>query len=148
MPRTPAQERAAGYRSGLEDATAEMLRTRCTIPWAYEPGRISYTVPSRSAHYTPDFVFANGVVVETKGRWLTEDRKKIKLIREQYPGLALRMVFTRSKTTISKTSKTTYAAVCERLGIPFADKTIPPSWWEEPPDETSLFTLRAMGIVL
>jgi hypothetical protein len=123
--------REHGYRSGLEVKIAKQLGD-AGIGFKYEPFPITYQVPARTARYTADFVLHNGIVVETKGRWLTEDRKKIKLIAEQYPALDLRMVFSNSNAKIGKKSKTSYADYCRLIEIPYADKLIPQEWLDEP----------------
>jgi hypothetical protein len=81
--------------------------------------------------YTPDFQLPNGIIIETKGRFVTADRQKHRLIREQYPELDIRFVFSNSKARISKQSQTTYAAWCERYGFKYADRWIPEDWFNE-----------------
>lgn len=140
-----ARARAEGYRSGLEVRACKELDAR-GIAYAYEPFRIPYAVPSRPAHYTPDFVLVgNGIVVETKGRWVAEDRKKAKLIREQYPDLDFRLVFSNPNARISKTSQTSYGMVATKLGIPFARERIPEEWLHEPPNEASLAIIKGFS---
>ena len=39
---------------------------------------------------------------------------------------------------IRKGSKTTYSKICEKLGIPFADKEIPIQWLKEKPNKRSM----------
>lgn len=73
-------------------------------------------------------MLANGIVVETKGRFITADRQKHLLVKAQHPDLDIRFVFSNSRTRISKTSKTTYADWCRKYGFMFADKSIPPEW--------------------
>lgn len=121
-----------GYRSGLEEAIAQDL-DRKKIEYAYEDkaNKIGYTIPASEHTYLPDFRLSNGIIVETKGRFVAADRKKHKLIKEQHPELDIRFVFSNSNTKISKKSKTTYGAWCEKLGIPYADKTIPEAWLKE-----------------
>lgn len=119
-----------GVRSGLEDVICKELSER-GVPYKYEELTITYTQPEKQRKYTPDIVLENGIIVEIKGRWVTADRQKIGLVKKQYPDLDLRMVFSNSKTKISKTSKTTYADYCDKLGIPFADKMIPDEWIDE-----------------
>ena len=120
-----------GYRSGLEDLVAKQLES-ASIPFEYEPkdGKIEYAKPASKHKYTPDFVFPN-FIIETKGRWVTADRKKHKLIKEQHPEIEVRFIFSNSKTRISKTSRTTYAKYCEMNGWKYADKVIPDSWLKE-----------------
>ena len=52
---------------------------------------------------------------------------------QQHPELDIRFVFSNSSAKISKRSKTTYAIWYDKLGIPYADKTIPVKWFTEPP---------------
>lgn len=91
---------------------------------------IRYSKPESHHRYTPDFPL-RPIIIETKGRFLSADRKKHELIKEQHPDLDIRFVFTRSATCISKTSKTTYADWCRKRGFQFADKVIPPDWIKE-----------------
>jgi hypothetical protein len=112
------------------------------VEFGYEIVTLPYEV-REVRKYTPDFVLLrNGIVVESKGRWVTADRKKIRLIRAQYPALDLRIVFSNSRSRISKQSKTTYAAFCEAQGIPYADKAIPSAWLKEPINHQSLAVIR------
>jgi hypothetical protein len=94
-----------GYRSGLEHGISNDL-TEAKINFGYETTKISYIIPERTSKYTVDFTLPNGILVETKGRWTTEDRKKHLLIREQHPELDIRIVFQSSKSKIRKGSKT------------------------------------------
>ena len=132
---TMTQRQAAlahGWRSGLEHRVADSLTDRGAI-FVYEARSLTYTVPERKRKYTPDFfiVTASGkeIIVETKGRWLRADRLKMKLVVEQHPHLEIRMVFQNPNAPISKGSKTTYAAWCDRhLGIPWAKGDVPDAW--------------------
>lgn len=116
-----------GFRSGLEETVAEWLTAR-KIKFGYEDQVIKYEKPAKIARYTPDFSLANGIIVETKGRFLTADRQKHLLIQKQHPELDIRFVFSNSKARISKQSKTTYADWCEKYGFIYADKQIPMEW--------------------
>jgi len=122
-----------GYRSGLEETVANYLQDR-NISFEYEDkaNTIKYIVPAKGHTYLPDFKLPNGIIVETKGRFLLADRKKHELIKQQHPEIDIRIVFSNSKTRISKSSKTTYGMWCEKIGIPYADKEIPQSWLDEP----------------
>ena len=122
---------AEGYRSGLEEVVAQDLTLRGVV-FTYEEVIISYSKPQKSHKYTPDFVLLeNGIIVETKGRFLTADRQKHLLIKQQHPHLDIRFVFSNSKAKISKTSKTTYADWCVKNGFKFADKKVPEAWLKE-----------------
>lgn len=118
------------YRSGLEDKVAAQLRD-AEIDAKYEEYQIPYEIPLSLHHYTPDFVLPNGIIIETKGVFDVDDRKKHLLIKKQYPKLDIRFVFSSSKTHIYKGSKTTYADWCNKYGFKFADKWIPDTWLRE-----------------
>lgn len=116
-----------GFRSGLELEISESLKNR-GIDGQYEANVIEYIKPITKHKYHPDFRLPNGIFVETKGRFLTADRKKHLLIKEQHPELDIRFLFQNSKVKISKNSKTTYASWCEKNGFLYADKEIPEEW--------------------
>ncbi len=134
---------AAGYRSGLEQRVEKELKAvGCSAE--FEPFKIPYAVPASQHRYTPDFVLENGIVIETKGRWDLDSRKKHKLLKEQYPDLDLRMVFSNSRAKIRKNAKTRYCDVCEKLGIMYADKSVPTDWVKEPANKKSLSIIKEM----
>lgn len=116
-----------GFRSGLEEKVAKQL-TEAGVAYEYETTKIKYVVPESVHKYTPDFVLPNGIIVETKGRFVVADRKKHLLIQKQRPDLDIRFVFSNSKTKISKGSKTSYADWCTKNNFIYADKEIPEEW--------------------
>lgn len=134
-----------GYRSGLEDAVADSLTAR-GVSFEYEGHTIRYLKPARQARYTPDFVLPNGIIVETKGRFVTADRQKHLLILDQHPDLDIRFVFSNPNTRISKQSKTTYAMWCDKHGFMFAKRDIPVAWIAEPKDPIRIEALKKAGI--
>ncbi len=118
----------AGFRSGLEQDNAKHLKVlRCSFE--YETKRIPYTPKVKT--YTPDFVLDNGIIVETKGRFLATDRAKHLLIKQQHPELDIRFVFSSSRQRISKRSKTTYGDWCSKHGYQYAEGLIPVAWTKE-----------------
>jgi hypothetical protein len=121
---------AYGFRSGLEEAIATRLTSQ-GVRFTFEELVIPYIKPERPAKYTPDFVLENGIIIESKGRFLTADRQKHLLIQKQHPHLDIRFVFSNSKTKISKRSSTTYADWCNRHEFRYADKEIPQAWLQE-----------------
>jgi hypothetical protein len=125
-----------GYRSGLEAALERQLRG-AGLPVLYEEMFIPFRV-DKSCKYTPDFILPNGIVVESKGRFITADRQKHLLIKAQHPELDIRFVFSRSASRIAKTSKTTYAKWCQTKGFKYADAVIPTAWLNEPVGPVSL----------
>lgn len=131
-----------GYRSGLEDTIAEDL-TKRGVPVVYEAVKIAYTPPQKTRTYTPDFVLPNFIIIESKGRFTTEDRQKHKFIKDEHPGLDIRFVFSRSATRLSKGSPTTYADWCRQYGFLFADRVVPEEWVLEGLNITSRDALEA-----
>ena len=120
-----------GFRSGLEDKIAENL-TNLGIPFEYEKLVIGYIQPAKDRKYTPDFVLLNNsIIIESKGRFITADRQKHLMIKEQYPDLDIRFVFSNSKAKLSKLSQTTYGMWCDKHGFKYADKDIPLTWLKE-----------------
>ena len=115
-----------GYRSGLEDVISEDLKKR-GVDFGYETVKIKWQL-IESKTYTPDFILPNGIIIESKGRFVLDDRKKHLKVREQNPDLDIRFVFSNSKNKIRKGSKTTYAMWCEKNNFLYADKRIPDEW--------------------
>lgn len=119
-----------GFRSGLEDKFIQELEEYGLDP-NYEAKKFEYIIPESKHNYTPDFPLSPHIVIETKGRWVVEDRQKMLLIKEQYPEIDFRIVFYNANQKIKKGSKTTYAMWCDKHGIKWANKTIPSEWVEE-----------------
>lgn len=121
-----------GWRSGLEESVAKQLDD-LKVSYTYEEFVIRYTPPAKVRRYTPDFVLANGIIVETKGRFLTADRQKHLAVQAEHPELDIRFVFSNANARISKASKTTYALWCETHGFQYASRLIPLAWLKEKP---------------
>lgn len=119
-----------GYRSGLEVEVAEDLNRRA-VPFRFESETVAYTRPEKQHRFTPDFVLPNGIIVETLGRFVTADRLKLRLIKQQHPLLDIRLVFSNSRGRLSKSSRTTYRMWCEKEGFLYSDKSIPQAWLDE-----------------
>lgn len=128
---------AGGWRSGLEDAVSRALTAQGTT-FSYERLVVPYLPPAKIRKYTPDFLLSNGIIVETKGRFVTADRQKHIQVKEQHPDLDIRLVFSNPHARISKTSKTTYAMWCDKHGFKYAAKAVPRSWCDEPIEEKRL----------
>jgi hypothetical protein len=126
-----------GYRSGLEDKVADQLRA-LLVPVYYEATKIRYTPPLKTRTYCPDYILPNGIIIETKGRFVTADRQKHKHIMSEHPDLDIRFVFSNPNQRISKTSKTTYAKWCNDYGFLYAAKLIPKDWLAEDPDTRAI----------
>ena len=123
----------AGYRSGLEEDTAAYLKKK-KVKFTYEKEKIKW-VDLKVRTYTPDFVLANGIIIETKGRFISVDRRKHKEIKKQFPELDIRFVFDNSRAKLYKGAKSSYGDWCNKHGFKYADKVIPDEWLEETEDE-------------
>jgi hypothetical protein len=121
---------AKGYRSGLEEKVGEQLK-KLKVNAEYESFKIPYIVPVINRTYTPDYLLPNGIVLELKGLFVLEDRKKHLLIKEQYPNLDIRFVFSNSRTKLRKGAKSNYGEWCKKHGFIYADKEVPHSWVKE-----------------
>lgn len=120
-----------GYRSGLEELVAAQLAA-AGIVFEYEAVRLGFTPPTKRKTYKPDFILPNGIVIETKGRFVTADRQKHRALKEEHPNLDIRFVFSRSRQFISKKSTTSYGDWCNRYQFLYADRLIPTEWLQEP----------------
>jgi hypothetical protein len=130
MFRRPMVHLRAAYRSGLEATLASVLAAQ-GIDAKFESFKIPFEQPAKKRHYTPDFLLPNGVIIETKGLFSPEDRQKMLWVKEQHPDLDIRMVFSNANAKLTKGSKTTYAAWCERSGYKYAHKVPPKEWLTE-----------------
>ena len=133
-----------GFRSGLEATIADQLRA-ASQPVVFEEFKIPWVL-HKDCTYTPDFLLPNGIIVESKGRFVTQDRQKHLVIQKQHPDLDIRFVFSRSSSKLSKVSKTTYGKWCSTKGFTYSDKTIPLSWLSEPVNETPLSKVRELFV--
>ena len=119
-----------GYHSGLEYDVSIQLDD-LGVPYTYEEVKIKFEQPASQHTYTPDFQLPNGIIVETKGRFLPKDRKKHLLVKAQHPDLDIRFVFSNPNAKISKGSKTTCAKWCEKNGFKYAKGRVPEEWIHE-----------------
>lgn len=117
------------YRSGLEKVVAEFLKQN-KKSFRYEDLKIEWK-DLRYRTYTPDFILDNGIIVETKGIFDNEDRRKHLAVREQHPELDIRLVFSNANAKLYKGSKTTYAMWCDKNEFLYSHRVIPPDWLKE-----------------
>lgn len=118
--------RRSGYRSGLEEKVVAALARR-SVTFEYEEHTLVFTPKAR--HYTPDlYLPLQDIYIEIKGYFLAKDRSKHLMIKDQYPDLDLRFVFSNPNNKLSKKSKTTYAGWCDRHGFLWAKGFVPKEW--------------------
>lgn len=114
------------YRSKFEAKIADQLKKN-KIKFTYETERVRFVMPESNHVYKPDFILPNGLFIETKGKWDSDSRKKMALVKEQHPKLDIRILFMRDQP-IRKGSETFYSDVCKKLGYEYAFKEIPAEW--------------------
>lgn len=100
---------------------AQLKRRRCN--YSYESESIPYTIVSK---YIPDFVIekASGkIYIECKGYLRPDDKRKLRSVIRQHPGIDLRIVFYKEVKQ--------YTAWADKLCIPWAIDKIPKEWFDE-----------------
>lgn len=124
-----ARARAMGYRSGLEVQTARYLDS-IGVKYGYENLKIEWE-DLKYRTYTPDIILMNGIIIETKGRFLPEDRRKHIAIQRQHPELDIRFVFSNANSRLYKGAKSRYCDWCDKYGFLWAHRVIPEPWLKE-----------------
>nr|WP_320145681.1 hypothetical protein [uncultured Anaeromusa sp.] len=132
------------FRSGLEVQIANEL-SKSGVSYRYELDKVVYIIPASKHEYRPDFVLPNGVIIEGKGLFESEDRKKQLLIKAQYPNLDIRFVFSNARQKLYKGSPTTYAMWADKHGFKWANKKVPKDWLLEPQKDTTGLIPRKKG---
>jgi len=129
MAKTKRYHAKGKYRSGLENTTALAL-AKCQKAVRYEQLKIEWE-DLRYRTYTPDFQLDNGILIETKGIFGSDDRNKHIEVRKQHPELDIRFVFSNSNAKLYKGAKSTYADWCDKKGFLWAHRVIPEVWLKE-----------------
>lgn len=111
------------YRSKFERTTAEYLKAR-KVSFTYESMELEYSLVHK---YKPDFVLKNGIIIETKGRFTSRDRTKMKQVKYYNPKLDIRFCFMRDNY-LYKGSTTKYSDWCRINGFQYCIKEIPEKW--------------------
>lgn len=116
------------YKSEAEYQASEQLH-KFKIKFEYEPFKIEYEW-REDKKYIPDFVLPNGVILEVKGKFMLEDRKKHLFIKKQHPEHDIRFVFQAPNNKLHKGGRMTYAEWCERYGFRWCKLSdgIPKEW--------------------
>lgn len=121
--KSPSRVRGMKLRSGLE-ATVEKVLFSSKVPYKYESTTLPYLQPEQPRKYLPDFVVTHNkkeIYIEVKGVLTSADRKKLRLIRTQYPELILVMIYGNAGNKLNKKSPTTYAMWSEKHDIIWLD---------------------------
>lgn len=94
----------------------------------FEPYYLPYVI---KGSYLPDFVLANGIVVEAKGRLTAADCRKMRSVKASHPELDIRFVFQNANNRMNKRSKMRYWEWAEKHNFGWAEGSIPPDWFKE-----------------
>ena len=121
--------RKYGYRSGLEVTLGKYLKD-LGVDAKYEAIKIEWEDLTYRT-YTPDFILPNGIIIEAKGLFTANDRRKHLAVKKQHPNLDIRFVFENSRRKLNKGAKSTYATWCERNKFLYADRVIPEEWLKQ-----------------
>ena len=116
------------FRSKSERITNDFLKNK-RVSFQFEPYFIKY-MWVENKKYLPDFVLDNGIVLEVKGRFTLDDRKKHLFLRKSNPDLDVRFVFNNPNSKLYKGAKSTYANWCSKHGFLFCKLSdgIPEGW--------------------
>lgn len=112
------------FKGGFEPQLAKQL-TNAKIRYTYETKIIPYVLTGK---YKPDFILANGIIIEAKGRLYTADKRKLIAVKQQHPELDIRIVFQNASNKMSRHTDTTYGEWATRNGFMWSDRSIPKSW--------------------
>jgi hypothetical protein len=118
-------------KGGLEPIIAKQLRRiRNKINVSYETVALPYTVRK---NYWPDFVCqrpdGSTFYLEVKGYFRAEDRVKLRAVKQENPGIDVRLVFG-ANNKISSKSKMRYSDWCDKYGFPYCIKEVPQEWFQ------------------
>jgi len=132
------------FRSKSEEKIYNYLLNK-KIPHEYEKGKIEYQW-LEDKKYIPDFILKeNGIILEVKGRFVREDRKKHLFIRKQKPELDIRFIFDNPKAKLYKGGKMTNASWCDKYKFKYCSlrEGIPEAWFNERKTRNNLYGIFA-----
>ena len=132
------------FRSKSEEKIYNLLKEK-NIPCEYEKGKIEYEWLENKT-YVPDFfLLENGIILEVKGRFVREDRKKHLFIRKQKPELDIRFIFDNPKAKLYKGGKMTNASWCDKYKFKYCSlrEGIPEAWFNERKTRNNLYGIFA-----
>ena len=128
------------FRSKSEEKIYNLLKEK-NIPCEYEKGKIEYEW-SENKTYVPDFfLLENGIILEVKGRFVLEDRKKHLFIRKQKPELDIRFIFDNPKAKLYKGGKMTNGSWCDKYKFKYSSlrEGVPEEWINERKRKNNLY---------
>lgn len=133
-PRTPRNGLEYGVRDRLKELHADFEYENETLPYLSSVvggccKECGSKKVGKSRKYLPDFVVFHSdyskMYIETKGRFPSTDRSKMRDVRRAHPAADIRMVF----SSTSKAREIEYGRWCEKNGFPYHfGKDIPEDW--------------------
>jgi|TARA_R100000081_G_scaffold76808_1_gene43258 hypothetical protein len=132
------------FRSKSEEKIFNILKEK-NIKHSYEKGKIEYEW-KEIKYYTPDFILLdNGIILEVKGRFVLEDRKKHLFIRKQKPELDIRFIFDNPKAKLYKGGKMTNGTWCDKYKFKYSSlrEGIPEEWINERKKQYNFYRVLA-----
>lgn len=110
-------------RNKFEERTDSQLKYN-DIQFEYEVENLPYTI---KGFYKSDFTIltkdGRKIIVETKGYFRPEDKRKMVAVKKQHPDLDIRILFYAPNKS--------YQRWAIKYGFPFAVREIPSEWIEE-----------------
>ena len=128
------------FRSKSEEKIYNYLLNK-KIPHEYEKGKIEYQW-LEDKKYIPDFILKeNGIILEVKGRFVREDRKKHLFIRKQKPELDIRFIFDNPNAKLYKGGKMTNGTWCDKYKFKYSSlrEGVPEEWINERKRKNNLY---------
>ncbi len=113
------------FRSGLELQVGIILK-HFKVPYGFESEVIPWVRPASDHKYIPDFKITtrSGKVlyIETKGLLDKQDPEKHQALKQQYPQLDIRIIFSNPHTWDRAAKTRTYAKWADKVGIKWTSK--------------------------
>lgn len=130
--RFPAKRGPRGqkFRNGAKGSRFENgVKIQLESQGVFDADKHKTKIPYTEEHkYIPDFILPNGIIIEAKGYFPSEDRTKMRAVKKTNPGLDIRIVFQNAKARLNKDSKTTYADWADKNGFVWSDRVVPVEW--------------------
>lgn len=120
------------FKSKFEERVKDSLEAQ-KVAFTYETESVEYTQVRK---YKPDFILKDPtdpsrmLIIEAKGLFDSEDRRKHLDVQKQHPELDIRFVFY-ADHKLRKGAKSRYSDWCQKNNFKYAIKSIPESWLKE-----------------
>lgn len=115
------------FKSGFEEWIWKSALRR-NQKMEYETLWLTYVI---SHKYNPDFILKNGIIIEAKGKFDQNSRRKMAAVKLAHPELDIRFVFQNANNRLSKRGKMTYWQWAEWKRFPWVEGDIPLDWFKE-----------------